>query len=177
MPIKLIAEPIWEKENAKSFELFIRGIGPGKINSKLVTFEEIPNLNKPFTNEQFKEYASKYGVDCAQEFLDCCDYGKPIAAYQIINPPKFSEIWDNPKINLWFKSVFGKELIYFSSGILLYTNNVYSFDLFKFESYLSRHFKYHPYSDVSIRDFMVKIFGGKNVDEFERLFLTHEEKI
>ncbi|MDO8611098.1 MAG: hypothetical protein Q7R95_11285 [bacterium] len=133
--------------------------------------EEIPNLVKPFTDEQFKEYANKYGLFCAQEFLDTCNYMKARVAYQIFNPPKNKDIWDNPENQLWFQTTFKADLFKFMDGYMIGLGNTYGLDMIKFERHLAYEFKYPINEDGSMSEFMTKTFGQETTDKFRQLFL------
>lgn len=142
-----------------------------KINPKNWTTEEIPDLAKPFTKEQFKEYANKYGLTCAQEFLDTCDYMKEREAFRMFNPSKNFEIWENPENQLWFKSIFKADLFGFMCGTSMAFANTYALDILKFEKYLAYKFNYPMRDDISMHDFMIKEFGQAVVDKFLGLFM------
>ena len=129
--------------------------------------EEIPDLAKPFTREQFREYAAQYGVTCAQEFLDSCDYCKPRAAYQMIHPPRNEELWNAEAA--WFKATFEKDLMAFVDPLLLEMGNVYSMDILKFEKWLASWHGYQMHQPGSIKDFMTVKFGQENTERFVKL--------
>ena len=139
-----------------------------KFNDKHWTNEEIPDLVRPFTREQFREYVNKYGILCAQEFLDCCDYSKPFEARRILNPPQNEEKWE--KLNPWFINIFKKDLFYFLDGYCLGLANTYSIDILKFENHLAVEFGYPKYADGSMADFMEKKFGIEVTDKFRKEF-------
>lgn len=135
------------------------------------TEEIIPDLPKPYTDAEWKEYALKYGKTCAQEFLECCDYSKPSVAHRMLNPPKGHETWDDPANNLWFESVFKMPLIRFAEPRLLYLLNTYSFDIIRFEQALVSKFKYNPNAEESLKHFMTRTFGQAVTKKFMQLFL------
>lgn len=150
---------------------FIRGKGQLKFKEKEWKRKEIPDLAKPFSDQQFKDYIGQWGIDCAQEFLDCADIVKPIHAYQILNPPKNKEVWENPTILLWFKTLFKRDLFTFMDGYAWALGNSYQFDILKFERHLAFEFHYPKDQDGSISDWMIKTFGQENRDKFVNLFL------
>lgn len=130
--------------------------------------EEIPDLSKPFTDKQFQEYAAKYGVACAQEFLDCCDYSKPRKAMWILNPPK--NPWSN-EARTWFKKTFGADVESFIEKTSLFFCNTYSFDIISFEAYLSKQFGYNINGQISIKDFIEQKFGKETCEKFAKEIL------
>jgi len=130
--------------------------------------ETIPDLAKPFTRQQFIDYAKQYGVTCAQEFLDCCDYSKPSSAYQLINPPNNEPEWTAAAA--WFQGMFGCPIWQFTDGLMLGMANTYSFDVIRFEKYLATKFDYPMHKDGSMKDFMIAKFGKPTVDKFAGLF-------
>jgi hypothetical protein len=142
-----------------------------KIKVKNWTQEEIPDLEKGFTKERFKEYATKYGLACAQEFLDTCDYMKPMEAFRMFNPTKNAEIWENEENQAWFIAHFKTSLYAFIEGYSYSLANTYSLDILKFEKYLAREFGYPMREDGSMKDFMIEKFGKDVVDKFIILFL------
>ncbi len=150
---------------------FIRGKGWLKLKKKEWQEEEIPDLNKNYTNQEWRDYAIKYGTDCAQEFLETCDYMKPSMAYRMFNPPKNQETWENDGVNQWFKTVFNRELSFFIDGYLLGLANCYSLDILKFEKFLAYEFGYPKDQDGSMNDFMVSRFGKETVDKFLDIFI------
>ena len=123
-------------------------------------------MTKPFTDAQWKEYADKYGVIVAQEFFDCCDYSKPMAARQILTPATGD--WPE-EIRAWFKATFRQPVDRFICGMSWAYANHYSIDILKFERYLEREFGYPSRQDGSMRDFMVKTFGQAATDKFQSM--------
>ena len=126
-----------------------------KLNLKNWVMEEIPDLAKPFTDDQWREYATKYGTECAQEFLEWCDYSKPSVAYRMFHPPENREIWENPENELWFRATFRTDLSRFMDGYALGLANAYTLDMIKFEKHLAYEFKYPINEDESMKDYFV----------------------
>lgn len=129
--------------------------------------ETIPDLEKPFTREQWIAYADQYGDACAMEFLDCCDYSKPLFAYQLRNPPKGEKEWNEARA--WFQSVFRWPLDRFIDGTLWAFGNRFSFDVLKFEKFLASHFEYKPNGGQSIRDFLTEKFSAETSNKIADL--------
>ena len=159
----------WSGSRGKA-EMFKRGKGWFRIKPKEWVGEVIPDLPEGYTREQWLEYAKTYGVLCAQEQLDCCDYMKPTKAFQMFNPPANEEKWKAAAD--WFKSVFKTEIWRFIDGLMLGMGNTYSIDIFKFERHLANEFNYPMHKDGSIHDFMVAKFGQEETDRFRSLFLN-----
>ncbi len=134
--------------------------------------EIIPDLQKPFTDEQFREYAKQYGVIVAQEFLDCCSYYKPTMASNILNPSKTKKIWEEH--HDWFRRTFKCAVWAFAEPLLITLGNIYSFDIIKFERFLTTQFRYNPNSDESMSDFMKRHFGTNVEARFRRLAFPKE---
>ena len=128
--------------------------------------EEIPDLAKPFTHDQFKDYVRQYGVICAQEFLECCDYSKPTFAQQILNPPTGN--W-SLETREWFESIFESSIDTFICGYSMMLCNHYAIDILKFERHLFNWFNYPRDKDGSMRDFIAQRFGQPNADRFAAL--------
>lgn len=163
------SEKIWG-DPSEIEKVFIKGIGWEKFKPKDWRREEIPDLIKPHTREQWVEYANKYGTICAQEFLETCDYMKPSEAYRIFNPPKNSKLFVESEV--WFKSVFKCSIWDFVCRHMIACCNIYSLDIIKFEKYLAREFNYPMYEDGSMKDFMTKTFGAENSERFEKIIRT-----
>src|SRR6266436_7106573 len=95
-----------------TLEIFEQGLGWRKDKLKNWNQEEIPDFDGPVPNPNspatdaapWKEYAARYGITCAREFLGCCDYIKPTWAFQILNPP---EAQPTAVARAWFESTFG----------------------------------------------------------------------
>jgi hypothetical protein len=134
--------------------------------------EDIPDLEEPFTKEQWLAYADKYGDMCAMQFLNTCAYMKPREAFRLRHPPKNEEKWYDPDTTAWFKRIFKREHNDFLDGYLMWYGNTYSLDILKFENHLAREFGYPMHEDGSMKDFMIKTFGEAETDKFELLFLT-----
>lgn len=153
-------------------EVFIHGIGWTKYSAKkfaaTFTAEEIPDLVKPFTDQQFIDYANKHGVECAQEFLDSCDYYKPRAAQEILNPPKNIP---STADQLWFKATFNTEPMNILDGYLWSFGNRFSIDVLKFERLLTK-FGYDPKSNTSMNDFISSKFGVEACNKIRTTFLS-----
>jgi hypothetical protein len=144
------------------------------MNLKNWEKQEIPDLIKPFTKEQFKEYATKYGLACAQEFLECCDYIKPQEAWRMFNPTKNAEIWESNEIQQWFEKTFKTRLFDYIDGFSWSLANTYSIDIIKFEKYLHWEFGYNLKGNESIHNFMIKTFGAEDTEKFKLFFFNFE---
>lgn len=150
---------IFSEGNNGKMEVFVRGEGAKKFTrssfDKKFRFEEIPDLAKPFTDDQFREYAKTYGVECAQEFLECCDYSKPTWARKIINPPTGvpSDVHQ-----AWFQKTFGVTAMSMSCAFSWLYGNHYILDPIRFEKVLTR-FGYDMDSNESMNDFIARKFG------------------
>ncbi|MEK6878736.1 MAG: hypothetical protein AABY22_03965 [Nanoarchaeota archaeon] len=129
----------FDEKNGK-LKYFIRGFGWRTAKKNQFEKQEIPDLIKHFTENEWKEYALQYGIPCAQEFLDSCDYMKPSVAYQIFNPPKNKEVWNNLENQLWFKSIFKSDMNRFICGTSIALGNTYALDILKFENHLAYEF-------------------------------------
>jgi len=158
-------------------EVFLRGRGTRKDKLENWLQEEIPDFTGPVPNPNaaetdaaaWKEYAGKYGVACAQEFLECCDYMKPTWALQILNPPG-TQI--TPAARAWFKSLFGADPLSLAVPVLMQFLNEYSFDILAFERLLNRRFGYPKDKDgVSIKSFITEKWGRQVCAYFEEHFL------
>lgn len=139
--------------------LWVRGRGElSKKESKLYKSEAIPDLEKPFTREQFIAYVAKYGMRCAQEFLECADICKSSYAYRIINHPKNQELWE--KEAAWFQTVFHRSLWDFMDRLMISMGNIYSLDVLHIEKHLQNEFSYPIDEDGSLSDFITTRFGA-----------------
>ena len=121
--------------------------------------EVIPDLPKPFTKQQWLDYAKQYGSACAQEFFDCCDYSKPSEASRMFLPPPINEtLWNESEA--WFQATFKRDLHCFMDAIQFHYGNEYSLDILKFEKHLASEFNYPMHKDGSIRDFLTVNFSN-----------------
>lgn len=127
-----------------------------KYREKDWSMEEIPDLAKPYTREQWLTYAITYGTPCAQEFLECCDYSKPRSAYRMFHPPTGE--WSK-EVQAWFKATFRADIFNFICGYAMTYGNRYALDVLKFERLLERDWGYPAGADGSMRDFVAKRFG------------------
>ncbi len=153
---------------------FIRGHGWRNAKKNEWNKEEIPDLKKDYTDDEWREYALKYGSECAQEFLDTCDYMKPTEAFRMFNPPKNKDIWENADNLIWFKDRFRRDMHDFIDGYMLGLGNSYGLDIIKFENHLAYEFSYPMHQDGSMHDFMIKTFGAENTDKFIKLFFPEK---
>ncbi len=139
-------------------EYFIRGQGwkRAQKSDKFVR-EEIPDLAKPFTHDQFRAYANQYGVECAQEFLECCDMMKPHQANEIMTPdprkPSAAEQQD-------FKELFSESVFKFQDA-LTSMFHYWSFDILKFDLWMHSQSFFVYDESKSCRDNVVTNFGPK----------------
>lgn len=124
--------------------------------------ETIPDLEKPFTREQWVTYAKLYGDECAMGFLECCEMMKPSGAYRMHHPPKNEEQWNDPNLRAWFRKTFKAGLWDFLDGYMYGLANECSLDILKFERHLECEFKYPSRGDGSMREFMEKTFSEKD---------------
>lgn len=140
---------------------FLKGKGWMPMKMKDWRQEEIEDLIKPCSIDDWREYAKKYGVYVAQEFLDTCDYMKPWQAYDYLNPDPNEP---NTECRDWFISIFECDPMDFENSRIKVSTHKYSFDILKFEDYLVKKFDYSKNSTISISDFM-KMRWGKEVEE------------
>lgn len=167
--------PAWNKK-ARAAGKWDYHIKPGpdctngwkSCNLKIWRQEEIPDLQKPFTNEQFKEYAGKYGLECAQEFLECCDYMKPHFARRILTPMKNVP---GPEAQAFFEDTFGVSCMRFAVPLIDAFMDTYSFDILAFEKFLISRFGYPAHKDGSMSDFIKGKFGPDADSKFREYFL------
>lgn len=138
-----------------------------KARKKQFVLEEIPDLPKGFTVEQFKEYAGKYGVDCAQEFLTCCDYSKPFAAWEILNPPVCK--W-NGADEEWFQQVFGFNIERVCEPSIGMVFNRKVMDVIALEKAFMRYHGYNPNDAISMADFVTAKFGADACKRIQTMF-------
>ena len=137
-------------------------------NLKIWKQEEIPDLKEPFTDDQFKEYAGKYGLDCAQEFLGCCDLMKPHFARRILTPLKNIP---SPEAKAFFQEAFGRSCMTFAVPMIDMILDTYSFDILAFEKFLVSHFRYPAHKNGSMLDFIKRKFGLDAESKFRKYFL------
>ena len=142
--------------------------------------EEIPDLQKPFTEDQFRAYAKQYGIQCAREFLNCCDYMKPRYAWNIMHPDPHAP---TPEEIAEFNRIFETNLHQFSCS-LAWMFGIWGFDIIRFEQYLAEKFQYDPKADQSIAEFirlrwgeaaenLVKNLLNRKRNEAEKISLPH----
>lgn len=134
--------------------------GSKKFKTKDWIQEEIPDLIKPFTDEQFREYAKQYGVFCAMQFLECCDYIKYSAAMDIIYPPEGQ--WDEVLYQK-FQTIFGDNLKRYIEKLSYHFARKIVFDVIQFEKLLMEKHGYKPDTNQSMREFCEKKFGEKGM--------------
>lgn len=161
-------------ENVIKLEYFIRGQGWKNAKKNQFKAEEIPDLNKDYTKQEWIEYSKLYGIFCAQEFINTCDYMKPREAWRMTNPTKNAETWDNPEIQLWFKTTFDRELNHFIDGYVWGLANSYQIDMIKFENHLAYEFNYPKDADGSMADFMTQKFGQETTEKFQNTFFPNK---
>ncbi len=145
-------------------EVFIRGKGWRKVKkSEKFTCEEIPDLAKPFTDDEFRAYAEKYGVECAQEFLLCCDMMKPHQAHEIMHPDPRKPTAEEQKD---FQELFGVSVFRFQDA-LTSMFHMWTFDILRFDQWM------HTSTDfddtVSCRDNVIRRFGPKAAQLLDKL--------
>jgi hypothetical protein len=146
----------FEFKPGKPAKMFVRGKGWFTIKAAEWIGEAIEDLPKDWTYEQFRAHAAKYGVECTQEFLHCCDYSKLWSAAAILHPdpgaPTDAE-------DLAFKTIFGQSVLIFQDRMIGAFCNRFSFDVIRFEEFMARHFGYPKNEDGSLSDFIKAKFG------------------
>jgi len=141
------------------FKLFIRGIGWKPAKRANWREEVVEDLPEGFTNAQFREYAKKYGVACAQEFQPCCDMMKPTFARFHLDPDTPSE-----DTYAWFERTFGRSLRLYEDSVMFSLAGKFVFDVIKFEQFLAGK-GYDPNSDnMSMSDFVTGTYGKEVTD-------------
>lgn len=147
-----------------------------KFNPKQWRIEEIPDFMgyhpSPFDpdekSKEWKEYAEKYGVICAQQFLDCCDMVKPDWASEILTPIVNRPSWEDRE---WFKSLFGEDPMIYAQPLLKLFTRRFSFDILAFEKNLKRNFGYDPESNMSMAQFIDDKWGVGSAERFRKVIL------
>ena len=146
-----------------------------KFNPKQWKEETIPDFTgyapTPFDHpdkaKEWKEYAAKWGVMVAMEFLSCCDMTKPDWASDIINPIENIPSWEDRE---WFKSIFGEDPLMFAQPLLQLFTRRFSFDILAFEKKLNS-FGYDPKSDISMAQFIDDKWGEGTAKRFREMVL------
>ncbi len=138
-----------------------------KANKEFI-LEEIPDLPKDFTDEQFKEYGLKYGVWVAGCFLQCADICKYTHAYNRIYPDPNGPTKEESKL---FFDTFGVDVKRFHCSIF-WAFGKWGFDVIRFDEFLKKEFSYDE-TNKSISAFLLEKWG-KGVQELIKRLISKD---
>jgi hypothetical protein len=149
-----------------------------KQKAKDWQFEEIPDLRDKTKRQyierhnrqdckDFREYAAKYGVEVAQEFLSCADICKYTFSHHIMNP-RFTDEQED-----WFEKTFEATLDSMLES-LSWVLGRQSLDVLKLEKLLAEKYGYtglnYQNAGQSMVQFIDLKWGKGTADKVKELF-------